>query len=58
LNKDIRAYVNVDILAQVKETFPETGGLSATGLVDWALRKLLTLRLREVIDESGEVQTE
>ena len=41
MKKDIRAYVNSDLLQVVKKRFPETEGLSTTGLVDWALRKLL-----------------
>ena len=54
MDKPIRAYVNRTLLVEVKKTFPETGGLSNTGIVDWTLRKLLVLRLREVIDEVGE----
>ena len=41
MQKDIRAYVNNDILLKVKKQYPEVKGLSATGLVDWALRKIL-----------------
>ena len=39
---DIRAYVDGDLVDTVKVVFPETGGLTATGVIDWALRKLLS----------------
>lgn len=42
-NKEARARVETDLIQKVKRKFPETEGMSATGLVDWALRYLLKL---------------
>jgi len=39
--KNIRAYVDVKLLQQIKTSYPEVKGLSATGVVDWSLRKNL-----------------
>jgi hypothetical protein len=36
-----RIYADRTLLNQVKEKYPETGGMTFTGIVDWALRKLL-----------------
>lgn len=40
---ETRTYVNRDLLNQVKEKFPETAGMKNTQIVEWALRKLMTM---------------
>jgi hypothetical protein len=39
--EETRIYTDKDLLTKVKEKYPETGGMTFTGIVDWALRKLL-----------------
>jgi len=39
----VRPVVDADLVEQVKKKFSEVKGLSATGVVDWALRYLLKL---------------
>lgn len=39
---NIRAYVESELVEQVKLFYPETGGMTATGVVDWGLRKLVS----------------
>ena len=41
--KDIRVWVRSGLVAQVKLTYRETRGLTASGLVDWALRYVVLL---------------
>jgi hypothetical protein len=41
--KDIRVWVRKGLIAQVKDTYRETRGLTASGLVDWALRYVVLL---------------
>jgi hypothetical protein len=41
--KDTRVWVSKGLVAQVKDTYRETRGLTASGLVDWALRYLVLL---------------
>ena len=43
-NKEARARVETVLIQKVKRKFPETEGMTATGLVDWALRYLLKLK--------------
>ena len=43
-NKEARARVTLKLIQKVKQKFPETKGMTATGLVDWALRYLLKLK--------------
>ena len=43
-NKEARARVASELIQKVKQKFPETEGMTATGLVDWALRYLLKLK--------------
>jgi hypothetical protein len=33
-----------DLIQQIKEKYPETKGMTATGVIDWALRKLLEVK--------------
>jgi hypothetical protein len=40
--KDVRTYTDSELVEQIKDKYPETVGMTATGVVDWALRKLLT----------------
>ena len=47
MSKSIRAYVDERLLDTVKQKFSEVKGLSATGVVDWALRYLLKLQEAE-----------
>lgn len=42
-SKDIRVYVNRNVIAEIKEKFSETKGMTATGVADWALRYLLKI---------------
>ena len=40
--KDLRAYVDSELVVKIKRKYFEAESLSATGVVDWALRKLIT----------------
>lgn len=40
---DVRVWVQKGLIAQVKDTYRETRGLTASGLVDWALRYVVLL---------------
>lgn len=40
-NNDARIHVNKKLMDTVKEKYPETTDLTYTGLVTWALRKLI-----------------
>ena len=40
----LKPHVDVKLLQKIKRKFPETEGMTATGLVDWALRYLLKLK--------------
>lgn len=42
-----RPYVERDLIEDIKTKYPETKGMNYTTLVEWALRKLLTLNLTE-----------
>lgn len=37
----VRPPVDIDLLSELKKTYPEVEGLKARAVVDWALRKLL-----------------
>ena len=39
-----RVYANAKLMQNVKQEYPETKGMTYSGLVEWALRKLLTLK--------------
>ena len=39
--KPLRVKVERELIETVKNMYPESGGLTATGVVDWALRKLI-----------------
>lgn len=41
--KELRPYVDSELIQQIKERFSETKGMTATGVVDWALRYLMKL---------------
>lgn len=53
MTKEVRAYVNEELVARIKKKFPETKGMTATGLVDWALRYLLKLQAAEYMSEGA-----
>ena len=42
-DKKTRVWVRKGLIAQVKDSYHETRGLSASGLVDWALRYVVLL---------------
>ena len=37
----VRPPVNLELLDEIKKTYPEVEGLKAKAIVDWALRKLV-----------------
>jgi len=37
----IHILLNYELIEMIKKAYPETEGLTATGIVDWALRKLI-----------------
>jgi len=39
-----RLQVEKQLLNELRKSYPETKGMTYTGIVDWALRKLLTLK--------------
>ena len=39
----IRATLDEKLLDAIRQKFPEIKGLTATGIIDWALRKLLIM---------------
>jgi hypothetical protein len=41
---EARIYADKALLNQLKEKYPETGGMTFTGLVEWAIRKLLEIK--------------
>jgi hypothetical protein len=45
-----RPWVRKDLIAQVKDTYRETRGLSASGLVDWALRYVVLLERKGPVE--------
>jgi len=41
--KEVRPVVELELVLKIKEKYPEVKGLTATGVIDWALRYLLKL---------------
>jgi hypothetical protein len=41
VDEESRPVVSKTLVNQVKEKYPETGGMTIAGLIEWALRKLL-----------------
>jgi len=44
---ETRIWVNLKLLDDVETAYPETKGMTYTGRVEWALRKLLTRTRKE-----------
>jgi len=38
---EVRPYVKVELLDRIQDVYPEARGMSATGVVEWGLRKLI-----------------
>ena len=53
MTKEVRAYVNQELITNIKKKFPETKGMTGTGLVDWALRYLLKLQQAEYMTKGA-----
>lgn len=43
----LRVSVDSEVCKQLRDIFPEAKGLNTPPLVDWALRKLIDLKLKE-----------
>ena len=43
-NNQTRIWVDIPLLNEVKEAYPEIKGMTYTGVTDWALRKLLQIK--------------
>lgn len=49
MKRQIRAYIYAELIDEVKKEYPQTEGLSATGLIDWGLRSLIAYKRAEEI---------
>ena len=44
MSETIVTRTDADLIQAVKTAYPETAGLTATGVIDWSLRKIVTLK--------------